>query len=90
MALSNGAIIIIVIVCCGGLVCSMGAMGWIYHRQDFDKRGAAYGWRPTDSQGEHMRSVRQRHHENMMHTAGDHEPANSMPCPSHSESSTGV
>lgn len=69
MALSNGAIIVIVIVCCGGLVCGMGAMGWIYHRQDFDQRGVNYGWRPSDTQGEYMREIRQQNQKDMFHVS---------------------
>ncbi|KAG9660964.1 hypothetical protein KCU64_g2859, partial [Aureobasidium melanogenum] len=75
MTLSNGFIIVIVIVCCGALVCCLGAMGWVYHRQDFDQRGVDYGWRPTNTQAEYMREIRERNQKDMSHAMRYHKRA---------------
>ncbi|KEQ92120.1 hypothetical protein AUEXF2481DRAFT_432079 [Aureobasidium subglaciale EXF-2481] len=69
MALSNGAIIVIVMVCCGAFTCCLGAVGWIYRRQDSDGRGINYGWRPTNTQSDYMRDIRQKNQEGMFHAA---------------------
>ncbi|THY58735.1 hypothetical protein D6C99_02126 [Aureobasidium pullulans] len=75
MALSNGAIIVIVIVCCGAFVCCLGAVGWVYRRQDYDQRGVNYGWRPTNNQNDYMREIRSKNQEGMFHAARYHERA---------------
>lgn len=67
MALTNSAYIVIVIVCCGALVCCLAAVGWVYRRGDYDPRGVNYGWRPTDVQADYMREVREQNQRDMLH-----------------------
>jgi hypothetical protein len=73
MALSNGTIILIVMVCCGAFVCCLGAVGWIFLRPDYARRGIDYGWRPTNIQDDYMRKVRHKNHEDMFHTVRYYE-----------------
>ncbi|KEQ93714.1 hypothetical protein AUEXF2481DRAFT_41453 [Aureobasidium subglaciale EXF-2481] len=73
MALSNGAIIVIVIVCCGAFVCCLGAVGWVYRRQDFDQQGVNHGWQPTNDQSDYMREIRQKNQKGMLHAARYHK-----------------